>query len=99
MPPQEVRKFIGGSPFMPFRLHVTDGSSHDITEPLGIYIDMLHVEVGVDSGRIDGLVSQIDLDRPKPRHAHRAAHGRGHEIVCLRVATLDKTTVRPRAMW
>lgn len=55
MPPQEIRKFIGRSPFMPFRLHVTDGTSHDISEPLGIYVDMLHVEVGIDLDDSTGL--------------------------------------------
>jgi hypothetical protein len=55
MPPQEIRKFIGRTPFMPFRLHVSDGSSYDVMEPLGVYVDMLHVEVGVAHDEATGL--------------------------------------------
>lgn len=55
MASQEIRQFVGRSPFMPFRLHISDGSSHDVFEPLGVYVNMLHVEVGIDLDEATGL--------------------------------------------
>jgi len=55
MPPQEVKKYLAKRPFIPFRLHVSDGSNHDVLEPLAAYVDLLHVEVGVGYDEETGL--------------------------------------------
>ena len=47
MPPQEIKKYLDKRPFIPFRLHISDGSHMDVPEPLACYVDKLHVEVGV----------------------------------------------------
>lgn len=64
MPPQEVRKYVAQVPFQPFRLHISDGSSYDILEPLAIHVDMLNVSVGVGIDDETGLYRKSILLAP-----------------------------------
>ena len=64
MPPQEIRKYVAARPFRPFRLHVTDGSSYEVPDPLFIHVDLLHVSVGVGQDEETGLPKRSDLIAP-----------------------------------
>lgn len=48
MPPQEVRKVLTDRPFIPFRIHVSDGSSYDVPYPADAFVEMLYITVGID---------------------------------------------------
>ncbi|HEX8340551.1 MAG TPA: hypothetical protein VF624_06540 [Tepidisphaeraceae bacterium] len=48
MPPQEVRKFVFDEPFVPFRLHVTNGSSYEVLRPSEIQVFPLQVSIAID---------------------------------------------------
>lgn len=48
MPPQEVRKVLKDQPFIPFTLHISDGSSYDVASPSDAFVDVLYVTVGID---------------------------------------------------
>jgi hypothetical protein len=46
MPPQEIRKYQIAKPFRPIRLHMSDGSSYDVEDPLFMMVTPLNVTVG-----------------------------------------------------
>lgn len=48
MAPQEIRKFVIDEPFVPFRMHVSDGSSYEISHPSEIVVFPLHVLIALD---------------------------------------------------
>lgn len=48
MPPQEIRKHHIAKPFQPFRLHMSDGSSYDVTDPFYMTVTPLNVMVAWD---------------------------------------------------
>lgn len=48
MPPQQLLKFVLDEPFIPFRLHVSDGSSYDVRHPSEIQVFLLQVSIAVD---------------------------------------------------
>ncbi len=64
MPPQEIRKYLAMKPFRPFRLHVTDGSSYEVPDPMYIHVDLLNVTVGVGRDEETGLPQRSDLIAP-----------------------------------
>ena len=48
MAPQEIRRFLTIKPFMPFRVHGSDGSQYDVLDPADAHVDMLYFSVGID---------------------------------------------------
>lgn len=55
MAPQEIRRALIEKPFTPFKLHLSDGSSHIVLDPADAGVDMLYVSVGVDPDAESGL--------------------------------------------
>ena len=84
MPPQEVRKILHDRPFIPFTLHVSDGTHYDVESPSDVLIDVLSVTVGIDPDE-SGLfrrtiriapnhISRIEM---KPDRAQQITGGAG----------------------
>ncbi|RYG71338.1 hypothetical protein EON77_12995 [bacterium] len=48
MAPQQIKKNLDARPFIPFRLHLSDGSAYDVHDPSDAYVDMLFVTVGTE---------------------------------------------------
>lgn len=55
MAPQQIKKNLVARPFIPFRLHLRDGSAYDVRDPADAYVDMLYVTVGTDPDAESGL--------------------------------------------
>ena len=69
MAPQEIKKALTEKPFMPFRLHVSDGSIYAVLDPSDAYVDMLAVLVGTDPDDESGLFRK--RMRISPNHVTR----------------------------
>jgi hypothetical protein len=50
MPPDELRSLIRARPFVPFRLHLTDGRSFDVRHPDNLLVTARVAVVGVYNG-------------------------------------------------
>ena len=85
MAPQEIHKKWKQRPFMPFKLHVADGTSYEVLNPADIYVDMLRVYVGVDPDDESGVFrksmhispSHVSRIEPLPDRAEASAEGNG----------------------
>lgn len=55
MAPQQIKKNLDARPFIPFRLHLSDGTSYDVHDPADAYVDMLYLTVGVEPDAESGL--------------------------------------------
>ena len=69
MAPQEIRKALLEKPFMPFRLHISDGSVYSVLDPSDATVDLLTVHVGVDPDDESGLFRKTI--RISPNHVTR----------------------------
>lgn len=69
MAPQEIKKILTEKPFMPFKLHISDGSVFTVLDPGDAYVDMLSVQVGVDPDNESGLFRKTI--RISPTHVTR----------------------------
>ena len=69
MAPQEIRKALTERPFMPFRLHISDGSTFDVLDSADAYVDLLAVLVGTDPDDESGLFRK--RVRISPNHVTR----------------------------
>jgi hypothetical protein len=50
MPPDELRGLIRAQPFVPFRLHLTDGRAFDVRHPDNLLVTARVAVVGVYNG-------------------------------------------------
>ena len=62
MPPQEVRKIALAEPFVPFRLHVSDGSSYDVLHPIEIQVFPLQISIAIDPDDPEVPTTLFDCD-------------------------------------
>ena len=69
MAPQEIKKALTEKPFMPFRLHLSDGSVFSVLDPSDATVDLLAVHVGVDPDNESGLFRKTV--RISPNHVTR----------------------------
>lgn len=82
MAPQEIRNHWKAAPFVPFRIHVSDGSHYDVLDPTDLHVDMLRVSVGIDPDDA-GLfqrsvyISPNHVSRIEPLTQERAPGGNG----------------------
>ena len=56
---KQVRELITADPFKPFRLHLSDGSHHDVTNRDMAIVERNTIDIGVDldpDGIAEGLV-------------------------------------------
>ena len=84
MAPQEIHKQWKQRPFMPFKLHVADGTSYEVLDPADIIVDMLRVYVGIkpdESGLFTTTMhispSHVSRIEPLPDRAETSAEGNG----------------------
>lgn len=46
---EEIYSLLRARPFMPFRIHVSDGTTYDVPDPLFVLVTRRRVEVGLDA--------------------------------------------------
>jgi hypothetical protein len=59
---EEIRQHLDADPFVPFRLHLSDGSSYELKHPDQALVTTWSVEIGVPE------------QHPESRIYHRIAH-------------------------
>jgi len=64
MRPEEIRALLRRQPFVPIRIHVTDGKTHDISHPENIIIGRSRVDLGVGGDPAAGVVDHVDYVAP-----------------------------------
>jgi hypothetical protein len=77
MTPQEIWAHVRKKPFVPFKLHTTDGRVFDVKEPRGAFVTHIHVTVGTDFDSEIGMYtkshdihpSRVDRIEPMPNAA------------------------------
>jgi len=47
MRPTEIRRHIR-RPFVPIRIHISDGSAYEVLEPEYVYLDQRELAIGID---------------------------------------------------
>src|SRR5437773_12158988 len=55
MRPEEIKELLDAKPFAPFRLHMTDGNSLDITQPDNAIVSRAKIVLGVGSDAATGI--------------------------------------------
>ena len=50
---EEIREYLDARPFVPFRVHLSDGSSYQIVHPHQALVTTWSVEVGVPELRVE----------------------------------------------
>ncbi len=64
MSPTELNDVLRATPFEPFRLHVTDGTTYDIDDPHRVLVANRYVHLGIPANpgdRISDRIIRIDL--------------------------------------
>ncbi len=54
MPPEEIRTYVRAIPFVPFRLHLSDGRVFEVRHPDNLLLTTRAAVVGVYSGAGEG---------------------------------------------
>jgi hypothetical protein len=61
MRPEEIRELVRRQPFVPMRLHVTDGKTYDIRHPENVLISRGRVDIGVSDDPASGVAERVDF--------------------------------------
>lgn len=69
MAPQEILKALKERPFMPIRIHLSDGSAFNVLDPSDATMDILTLYVGTDPDDESGLFRK--MNRISPSHVMR----------------------------
>jgi hypothetical protein len=60
MRPEELVARIRTQPFIPLRLHLTDGTRYDIRHPDNIIVLRQRVDIGVPADRESGIMDRVE---------------------------------------
>jgi hypothetical protein len=61
MRPEELSKILQRQPFIPFRIHLTDGKTYDIRHPENLMILRSRLDIAVDRDPATGVIGQVDF--------------------------------------
>jgi hypothetical protein len=61
MRPEELRELIRRQPFVPMRLHMTDGKTYEIRHPENVILSRARVDIGVGADPATGVVDHVDF--------------------------------------
>ena len=64
MTPKEIKDLLAGVPFIPFRLHLTDGMSYDVRRPSDVMPLANALAVGIDRNE-EGWPQRITYVDPR----------------------------------
>lgn len=60
MRPEELLQLLRRRPFIPLRLHVTDGQTYDIRHPDNVIVLRSRVDIGMTPDPATGVVSRVE---------------------------------------
>ena len=58
---EELVQIVRRQPFVPFRLFLTDGRTHDIRHPELIWVQKARVDVALDPDPKTGVIDRVDF--------------------------------------
>ncbi len=73
---EDVQQLLRAQPFRPFRIHISDGSHYDVTDPLYVLVWRLRVEIGLDPDANDVPRRAVFID---PTHITRITFPNGEQ--------------------
>ena len=68
MHPEEIRRLLDSQPFIPLRIHVSDGSAYDVHDRVNAFVSRRQFIIGVNVGRNELPRHSVYLD---PIHVTR----------------------------
>jgi hypothetical protein len=60
MRPEELRELLTTRPFVPLRIHMTDGKSFDIRHPDNVLVLRSRVDIGVPTDAASGILDRVE---------------------------------------
>jgi hypothetical protein len=60
MRPEDVVEMLRNRPFLPFRIHMTDGRTYDIVHPELVIVLRSRVDIGLKPDPITGVVDRVE---------------------------------------
>ncbi len=61
MRPEELSGLLRRQPFIPIRIHLTDGMTYDVRHPENVTVLRSRIDVAVDRDPATGVVDHIDF--------------------------------------
>lgn len=59
MRPEELRNQLRRRPFVPIRIHLTDGTTHDVRHPEMAFLTRSTVEIGIEEHEGSGIADDV----------------------------------------
>jgi hypothetical protein len=59
MRPEELRNLLRRRPFVPIRIHLTDGTTYDVRHPEMAFLTRSTVEVGIEHQEGSGIADDV----------------------------------------
>lgn len=59
MGPEQIRALLRRKPFVPMRIHLTDGTTYDVRHPEMAFITRTTVEIGLEEKEGSGVADQV----------------------------------------
>jgi hypothetical protein len=60
MRPEELRGLLNAQPFIPLRIHMTDGKTFDISHPEFVLILRSRVDIGIPQDSENGVLDRVE---------------------------------------
>jgi hypothetical protein len=61
MRPEELAVLLRRRPFVPIRIHITDGMTYDIRHPENVMVLRARVDIGVGGDPVTGVIDRVDF--------------------------------------
>ncbi len=60
MRPEELRELLNTRPFVPLRIHMTDGKAFDIRHPDNVLVLRSRIDIGVPPDTANGILDRVE---------------------------------------
>jgi hypothetical protein len=60
MRPEELRELLNAQPFVPLRIHMTDGKTFDINHPDFVLVLRSRVDIGIPQDSENGILDRVE---------------------------------------
>ena len=60
MRPEELKELLDAQPFVPLRIHLTDGKSFDLYHPDTVLVLRSRVDIGIPADQISGILDRVE---------------------------------------
>ena len=60
MRPEEFKELLDAQPFIPLRIHMTDGKTYDIHHPDFVWVLRSRIDIGILAEQNGGILDRVD---------------------------------------